>query len=126
MRHQFEQKTILEMWFLSFSTGQPHPLAEQPIVFIATKTLPLDISSLHFEIVGEFLVLLTTFVEWSENENMFFLVNWKKGKTHSVGVSGLQHIAPPLLIPLSSFSLPNGEPTHISISSQKTPSWFLA
>jgi hypothetical protein len=79
----------MEIRFLSFSTGQPHPLAEKPIIFIATKTLPLDISSLHFEIVGDFLVLLTTFGEWSENEDMFFLVSWKKGKAHSVSISGL-------------------------------------
>ena len=82
---------------MSFSTGQPHPLAKQSIISIATKSLPLDICSLHFEVVGDFLVLLTTFVEGSENENMFFLVSWKTGKTHSVSTSGLQHIAPPLL-----------------------------
>ena len=77
----------LEIRFLTVSTGHPHPLAEQPIIFIATKKFPLGIYSLRIEIVGDFLILLVIFEERSGNENMFVLVRWKKGETYSVGVT---------------------------------------
>jgi len=72
----------LEIRLLSPSTGRPHPLAEQPIIFIGTKSLPLGIYGVHIEIVGEFLIFLITFEEWVENENIFSLVRWKRGEVH--------------------------------------------
>ncbi|KAH9061807.1 hypothetical protein EDB83DRAFT_2604653 [Lactarius deliciosus] len=58
----------LEIRLLSFSTGQPHPLAEQPIIFIAS--------------IREYLALLITFPWRDTNEDMFFLLRWKKGEVH--------------------------------------------
>jgi hypothetical protein len=83
------RNAILELRLLKFSTGQPHPLAEQPIVFIDKKTLPLYKWSVEIEIVGDFLILLVSFLSWSRNQDIFFLVLWKTGVTHCVGVSGL-------------------------------------
>jgi len=82
---------ILEIRLLSPSTGQPHPLAEQPIIFIGTKSMPLGIDGVHIEIVGEFLIYLITFEEWVENENIFSLVRWKKGEVHFVRLSVTAH-----------------------------------
>jgi hypothetical protein len=84
----------LEIRLLSFSTGQSHPLAEQPNIYITTKSLLLGHCNVLIEIVGDFLALLITF-PWARNENedMFFLVRWKKGETHCVSVTRLQHIS---------------------------------
>jgi len=80
--------TILQLQLLSFSTGLPHPLAEQPVIFIAAKSLPLGDRNVSIEIVGDFLVLFLTFIGRSdENEDMTFLVRWKKGEAHCVSFS---------------------------------------
>ncbi|KAH9980744.1 hypothetical protein BJV74DRAFT_85796 [Russula compacta] len=73
----------LECRFLSFSTGRPHPLAEEPIIFITKKSTRLGPCDVLIEIVGDFLALLITF-PWSrgENDDEFFLVRWKKGEIH--------------------------------------------
>jgi hypothetical protein len=91
-----DRNMTLEIRLLSFSTGQPHPLAEQPIIFITSKSLLLGHCNVLIEIVGEFLALLITF-PWARNENedMFFLVRWKKGETHCVSVLRLRHMPPP-------------------------------
>ena len=115
----------LEIRLLCFSTGQPHPLAEQPVIFITTKSLLLGHCNVLIEIVGDFLALLITF-PWARNENedMFFLVRWKKGETHCVSVPWLRHVSPHnrLYIAPFSFGPPNGEPTRILVSSRKIPS----
>jgi len=83
---------ILELRLFSYSTGQPHPLAEQPIIFIDKKILPLEDRSVGIEIVGDFLILLISFSEWSENRDIFFMVRWKMGLTYCVSVSMVLHI----------------------------------
>ena len=90
-----DRNMILEIRLLRFSTGQPHPLAEQPIIFITTTTVYPGDPIVNIEIVGDFLALLITFdEEHDENEDTFFLVHWKKGETYHVSVSGLQHARP--------------------------------
>jgi len=81
----------LEIRLLSPSTGQPHPLAEQPIIFVATRRRPVDIICVHIEIVGDFLVYLIYFEAWSQNKDLFSLVRWKKGKVHFVSLSVTAH-----------------------------------
>ncbi|KAN0118369.1 hypothetical protein V8E52_005345 [Russula decolorans] len=78
-----ERRMTLEIRLLRFSTGQPHPLAERPIIHITTKSLLLGHCNVLIEIVGDFLALLITF-PWARNEqeDMFFLVRWKKGEAH--------------------------------------------
>ena len=98
MHRPDERNTILELRLLSFSTGQPHPLAEQPVIFIDEKIQPLDWRSCKIEIVGDFLILLVLFLERSRNQDIFLLVHWKTGLTHCVSVSGLLPIRPPSLI----------------------------
>ena len=93
-----ERTTILELRLLSVSTGQPHPLAEQPVIFIDKKILPLDRQSAEIEVVGDFLILLITYFERSMNKDTFFFVHWKTGQTHCVSVPGLLQIRPPSLI----------------------------
>ena len=113
----------LEMRLLSFSTGQPHPLAEQLIIPIAISPL-LGHYKVLIEIVGDFLALVITF-PWARNENedMFFLVRWKKGETHCVSVPRLRHISPRHRSYVTfSFGPPNGEPTRVLVSSRKIPS----
>jgi hypothetical protein len=113
----------LEIRLLRFSTGQPHPLAEQPIVFITTKSLFLGCTNVQIEIVGDFLALLINFKEeQDENEDMFYLVRWKKGETYCVSVPQFQYNSPCYrLYFIFSFRPPNGEPTDALISSPKTP-----
>jgi hypothetical protein len=83
---------ILEIRLLRFSTGQPHPLAEQPIIFITTTTVPIVYTLVKIEIFGDFLALFIPFNKGQdENEDMFFLVRWKQGETYHVSVLGLQH-----------------------------------
>ena len=89
---------ILELRLFSFSTGQPHPLAEQPVIFIDKKALPLNSRRTEIAVVGVFLILLITFSEGSGNQDIFFLVRWKTGQTHCVSVLGLLQIRPPSLI----------------------------
>ncbi|KAH9038808.1 hypothetical protein EDB85DRAFT_392455 [Lactarius pseudohatsudake] len=72
----------LEIRLLSFSTGQPHPLAEQPIIFIASISLILGHCNVLIEVVGEYLALLITFPWRDTNEDMFFLLRWKMGEAH--------------------------------------------
>ncbi|KAI9431717.1 hypothetical protein H4582DRAFT_2003725 [Lactarius indigo] len=75
----------LEIRLFSFSTGQPHPLAEQPIIFIASISLILGDCGVLIDIVGEYLALLITFPwERGASEDMFFLLRWKKGEAHYV------------------------------------------
>ena len=77
---------ILELRLLNFSTGQPHPLAQQPVIFIDKKILPLNVTRAEIEIAGDFLILLVAFLESSMNQDIFFLVRWKTGQTHCVSV----------------------------------------
>ena len=119
-----DRNMILEMRLLRFSTGQPHPLAEQPIIFITTKTVFIGYTLVNIKIVGDFLALLITFdEEHDENEDIFFIVRWKKGETYHVSVSGLQHDprAPGhRLYFMFSFGPLKGEPAHFLVSSRKT------
>ena len=72
---------------MSFSTGEPHPLAEQPIIFIAAKRRHLGQCNVVIEIVGDILVILITFTAVQhETEDMLFLVRWKKGETYSMSL----------------------------------------
>ncbi|KAN0135799.1 CNH domain containing protein [Lactarius tabidus] len=72
----------LEIRLFSFSTGQPHPLAEQPIIFIGSILLP-DRPHLWTEIVGDYLALrITSPLAQNPSLEMFFLVRWKKGEAH--------------------------------------------
>ena len=74
----------------SFSTGQPHPLAEQPVIFIASISLILGHCNVLIKIVGEYLALLITFpLVRDASVDMFFLVRWKKGEAHCVSISQL-------------------------------------
>ena len=81
--------TTLEMRLLSFSTGQPHPLAEQPIIFIMSMSPLLGHCNVLIEVVGEFLALLITFPA-ARDEVKFFLVRWKRGETHSMSLPELR------------------------------------
>jgi len=86
-----DRQMTLEIRLLSFSTGLPHPLSEQPIVFITTKSLLLGHCNVVIEIVGDFLALLIIFPQaLDDNEDMFFLVRWKKGEAHSMSLPGSQ------------------------------------
>jgi len=98
VQHPSERNSILELRLLSFSTAQPHPLAEQPVIFVDRRILPLDRLSTKIDVVGDFLILLVTFSERSRNQDIFSLVCWKTGLTHSVSVLGLPQIRPPSLI----------------------------
>jgi hypothetical protein len=114
----------LEIRLLRFSTGQPHPLAEQPIIFITTKSQLLGPCSIHIEIVGDFLALLIAF-PWvrSKQEDMFFLVRWKKGEAHCVsGITAHSGLIAQIVHFTASFGLPSGEPARNSVFFRKTPS----
>jgi hypothetical protein len=76
----------LELRLLKFSTGQPHPLAENPIIFI-DEIVPFGTCGIQMEVVGDYLALLITFTEWNRNHDVFFLVRWKTGLTHRVSIS---------------------------------------
>jgi hypothetical protein len=125
--HPLDRNVILEIRLLSFSTGQPHRLVEQPNIFVATKSLLLDCTCVGIEIVGDFIVFLITFQEGQEeNNDMFFLVRWKRGEAYCVSISLLQHNpnpppGPPLIL-IFSFGPPPEEPIHVLPSSPKTPS----
>jgi hypothetical protein len=75
---------ILEIQLLQFSTGKPHPSAQQPVMFLA-KSIYIN-SSVSIEIVGDHLAIilkqhlllcLPTFV----------LYDWKTGKINMVSHS---------------------------------------
>jgi hypothetical protein len=114
----------LEIRLLSFSTNQPRPLAEQPVIFIASISLILDLPSVRIEIVGDHLALHITFLLLRDaSGDMFFLVVWIKGEVHCVSHSRL---FPSLIIKgrFSSYAPPYGVPTHTPVSSPRTPSSF--
>jgi hypothetical protein len=73
---------IWAILFLKFSTGQPHPLAEHPIIFMDKEDFPFDTWGFQIEIVGDFLILLVTFSDSSG----LFLVRWKSGQMNCVGI----------------------------------------
>ena len=87
-----ERNAVLELQLLSFSTGEPHALAEQPRIVIDKKILPLNAWRAEIEIVGDFLILLVTFMVWSTNQDIFLLVRWKTGQTHCVSVPGFRFV----------------------------------
>ena len=90
MNGPIDRHHTLEIRLLSFSTGQPHPLTEQPIIFIASISLILGHCNVLIEIAGEYLALLITFpLMWDASVDMFFLVHWKKGEAHCVSISQL-------------------------------------
>ncbi|KAF8492164.1 hypothetical protein F5888DRAFT_1731372 [Russula emetica] len=64
-----DRRMTSEIRLLRFSTGQPHPLAEQPIIFITRKSLLLGHCNIHIEIRTR-----------DEHADMFFLVRWKTGE----------------------------------------------
>jgi hypothetical protein len=106
---------------LSYSTGQPHPLAKQPVIFIDKKTLPLNRWTTEIEIVGDFIILLVSFSKWSRNQDIIFFVRWKTGLTHCVSVPGRLQIRPPSLIICVQLGSPeNGTYHHFSALSQDT------
>jgi hypothetical protein len=114
----------LEIQLLSFSTGLPHPLAEQPIIFIASISLVLDQSNVLIEIVGDYLALLITFpLVQDANVDKFFLVRWKKGGAHCVSHSH-SLLSVDIKCRWSSCAPPNGVQTHSSVSSPRTPLSF--
>jgi hypothetical protein len=113
---------ILEIRPLSFSTGQPHPLAEQPIIFIDKKVLPLDTWGVQITIIGDFLILLATFSHSGRNKDMFFLVRWKSGLTYCVSIRDYYKVIRSHRFFKFSLHLPNGEPIDILLTSRKTPS----
>ena len=81
-----DRQVTLEIRLLSFSTGEPHPLAEQPIIFIAAKRRHGQ-GIVVIEIVGDILAILITFIALQhETEDMLFLVRWKKGETYSMSL----------------------------------------
>jgi len=86
VRDPSQRHAILEIRLLSVSTGQPHPLAEQPIVFIDKKVWPLGNWGIEIKIVGDFLILLIAFSKWSGNKDIFILVRWKSGLMHCVSI----------------------------------------
>ena len=118
----------LEIRLSSFSTGQSHPLAEQPIIFITSKYLPFDHYNDVIEIVGDFLALLITFPQApGEHEDMFFLVHWKKGEAHHVS-DIMAHYRPTIayIVPcMPSFGPPRRELIHTLVFFRKTPSSCL-
>ena len=78
------------MRLLSFSTGQLHPLAEQPIIPIISISPLLGHGDVLIEVVGDFLALLIVFPgARDENEDKFFLVRWKRGETHFMSLPEL-------------------------------------
>jgi hypothetical protein len=82
-----DRQMTLEIRLLSYSTGEPHPLAEQPIIFIAAKRRHVGQCNVVIEIVGDILVILITFTAVQhETEDMLFLVRWKKGETYSMSL----------------------------------------
>ena len=108
----------MELRLFSFSTGQPHPLAKQPVIFIDKKFLPLDWRFFKIEIVGDFVILLASFVKNSTNQDKFFVVRWKMGLTYCVSVPGLLENRPPSLILYVQLAYPEKETyqsfTHLS------------
>jgi hypothetical protein len=70
------------------STSPPHPLAKEPFIFISSISLILGHCNVLIKIVGEFLALLITFpLVRDASVDMFFLLRWKKGEAHCVGLS---------------------------------------
>jgi hypothetical protein len=99
VHHSDEMNGILELRLLSFSTGQLHPLAEQPVIFIGKTILPFNgYWHCEMEIVEDSLILLVSFLEQSMSPDIFFLVRWKTGLTYCVSVLRLLQILLPLLI----------------------------
>ncbi|KAA1474117.1 hypothetical protein DENSPDRAFT_313633 [Dentipellis sp. KUC8613] len=78
---------VLELRLLSFSTGKPHPQAENHTLFVDNRTPHFGRSSILIEIVGDYLALLLTFpwVRMGEGD-AFYLVNWKKGILNRVAM----------------------------------------
>jgi hypothetical protein len=110
----------LEVRLLKFSTGQPHPLAEKPIIFI-DEIVPFGTCGIQMEVVGDFLALLITFTEWNRNHDVFFLVRWKTGLTHRVSISRFLQIRPPsLILYVQLGSLEQGAYKHFSYLAQDT------
>ncbi|KAI0047599.1 hypothetical protein FA95DRAFT_1595630 [Auriscalpium vulgare] len=80
--------SVLELRFVQFSTSAPHPKASLPVIPIARKSVLLGHCSVLVEVVGDHLALLVTY-PWArgEMEDMFFLVNWKRGIADCLRVS---------------------------------------
>ncbi|KAG5353585.1 hypothetical protein C0989_005103 [Termitomyces sp. Mn162] len=67
----------VEVQLLEFSTGKPHPLVRNPVLFVRNTFRPTA-SSIGIEIAGEYLALVTT-PGLSELTARFCVYEWKTG-----------------------------------------------
>ncbi|KAG6867944.1 hypothetical protein C0993_009256 [Termitomyces sp. T159_Od127] len=67
----------VEIQLLQFSTGKPHPLARNPVLFVRNTFRPTA-STIGIEVVGEYLALVTT-PGLSEAAARFCVFEWKTG-----------------------------------------------
>src|SRR5712672_909262 len=105
-----ERRMTFEIHLLSFSTDQHHPLAQQPIIFIITKSWPSQCPDRD---------------RWGLLRPPYHVSMGTERERGHVLSGALEEgcsedTAHPILYYVSSFSLPNGERMHISASSRKT------
>ncbi|KAG6901350.1 hypothetical protein C0995_013209 [Termitomyces sp. Mi166 len=67
----------VEVQLLEFSTGEPHPLARNPVLFVRYTFQPAA-SSIGLEIAGKYLALVTT-PSLTETLARFCVFEWKTG-----------------------------------------------
>ncbi|KAG6891124.1 hypothetical protein C0992_010418 [Termitomyces sp. T32_za158] len=68
----------VEIQLLQFSTGKPHPLVRNPVIFVRNTSSTSTASSIGIEIVGEYLALVTT-PGLFEAAARFCVFEWKTG-----------------------------------------------
>ncbi|KAG6840243.1 hypothetical protein C0991_007991 [Blastosporella zonata] len=75
------EKFLIEIRLLQFSTGKPHPLAREPVLFVR-ETNSWTRPSILMEIVGNHLVLVLTHVrvmQFVQGRDRMYVFEWKTG-----------------------------------------------
>lgn len=67
--------TLVELTFLEFTTGAPHPLSAKPNVQLPSNTI-LDVAYAAADVLGDYV--LTTVMS-GRDVCCFYLVSWKSG-----------------------------------------------
>ncbi|KAG5641544.1 hypothetical protein DXG03_004803, partial [Asterophora parasitica] len=68
---------IYEIHFRQFSTGEPHPLAQQPVLFIQQSGTARP--SMGIEIVGDHLALVITWFSEPNVSDQLYVFDWRTG-----------------------------------------------
>ncbi|KAG6919492.1 hypothetical protein DXG01_005751 [Tephrocybe rancida] len=106
---------VVEIRLLQFSTGEPHPLAQTPVLFVyRTSTLR---PAIFIEIVGEHLVLVISYTarHFLVRDDRMYVFDWKTGTVKMKGKFPCQSYYGVIFLSPTTLCLPNARTNTLDI-----------